>query len=41
MPTVSPREGLVNKQALDSMWDQFRQKYGVYLRTLEARNARL
>jgi uncharacterized damage-inducible protein DinB len=26
----------VNKQALDQMWDQFRQKYGVYLRALEA-----
>jgi uncharacterized damage-inducible protein DinB len=26
----------VNKQALDQMWDQFRQKYGVYLRVLEA-----
>jgi uncharacterized damage-inducible protein DinB len=27
---------MVNKQALDQMWDQFRQKYGVYLRVLEA-----
>jgi uncharacterized damage-inducible protein DinB len=26
----------VNRQALDQMWDQFRQKYGVYLRALEA-----
>jgi uncharacterized damage-inducible protein DinB len=26
----------VNKQALDQMWDQFRQKYGVYLRVLDA-----
>ena len=26
----------MNKQALDQMWDQFRQKYGVYLRALEA-----
>jgi uncharacterized damage-inducible protein DinB len=26
----------VNKQALDQVWDQFRQKYGVYLRVLEA-----
>jgi uncharacterized damage-inducible protein DinB len=26
----------MNKPALDSMWDQFRQKYGVYLRVLEA-----
>ena len=26
----------MNKQVLDSMWDQFRQKYGVYLRVLEA-----
>ena len=26
----------MNKQALDQMWDQFRQKYGVYLRVLEA-----
>ena len=26
----------MNKQALDQTWDQFRQKYGVYLRTLEA-----
>ena len=25
----------MNKQALDQMWDQFRQKYGVYLRVLE------
>ena len=23
------------KQALDQMWDQFRQKYGVYLRALD------
>jgi uncharacterized damage-inducible protein DinB len=30
------QEVLVNKQALDHMWDQFRQKYGVYLRGLEA-----
>jgi uncharacterized damage-inducible protein DinB len=29
------QEVLVNKQALDQMWDQFRQKYGVYLRVLE------
>ena len=27
---------MVNKQALDQMWDQFRQKYGVLLRVLEA-----
>ncbi|HUR93381.1 MAG TPA: DinB family protein [Gemmatimonadales bacterium] len=26
----------MNKQALDQMWDQFRQMYGVYLRVLEA-----
>jgi uncharacterized damage-inducible protein DinB len=26
----------VNKPALDQMWDQFRQKYGVYLRAIEA-----
>lgn len=26
----------MTKQALDQMWDQLRQKYGVYLRTLEA-----
>lgn len=26
----------MNKTALDHMWDQFRQKYGVYLRLLEA-----
>ena len=26
----------MNKQALDQTWDQFRQKYGVYLRVLEA-----
>jgi uncharacterized damage-inducible protein DinB len=26
----------VNKQALEQVWDQFRQKYGVYLRVLEA-----
>ncbi len=26
----------MNKQALHQMWDQFRQKYGVYLRTLES-----
>ena len=26
----------MNKQALDQIWDQFRQKYGVYLRVLEA-----
>jgi uncharacterized damage-inducible protein DinB len=26
----------MNKVALDQMWDQFRQKYGVYLRLLEA-----
>lgn len=26
----------MNKQVLDQMWDQFRQKYGVYLRALEA-----
>jgi uncharacterized damage-inducible protein DinB len=26
----------VDKAALDQMWDQFRQKYGVYLRLLEA-----
>lgn len=26
----------MNKQALDAMWDQMRQKYGVYLRVLEA-----
>ena len=25
----------MNKQALDSFWDQFRQKYGVYLRLLD------
>jgi uncharacterized damage-inducible protein DinB len=25
----------MNKTALDQMWDQFRQKYGVYLRLLE------
>ena len=25
----------MNKQALDQIWDQFRQKYGVYLRVLE------
>jgi uncharacterized damage-inducible protein DinB len=26
----------MNKATLDQMWDQFRQKYGVYLRLLEA-----
>lgn len=26
----------MDKQMLDQMWDQFRQKYGVYLRLLEA-----
>lgn len=26
----------MDKQALDQSWDQFRQKYGVYLRLLEA-----
>jgi uncharacterized damage-inducible protein DinB len=26
----------MDKTALDQMWDQFRQKYGVYLRLLEA-----
>ena len=26
----------MNKAALDQMWDQFRQKYGIYLRALEA-----
>ncbi|HEX6615285.1 MAG TPA: DinB family protein [Gemmatimonadales bacterium] len=26
----------MNKAALDAFWDQFRQKYGVYLRLLEA-----
>lgn len=26
----------MNKQTLDGFWDQFRQKYGVYLRLLEA-----
>ena len=26
----------MNKHALDGFWDQFRQKYGVYLRLLEA-----
>ncbi len=26
----------MNKIVLDQMWDQFRQKYGVYLRLLEA-----
>jgi uncharacterized damage-inducible protein DinB len=26
----------MNKQALDGFWDQFRQKYGVFLRLLEA-----
>ena len=26
----------MNKQTLDQVWDQFRQKYGVYLRALEA-----
>jgi uncharacterized damage-inducible protein DinB len=26
----------MNKDTLDQMWDQFRQKYGVYLRLLEA-----
>jgi uncharacterized damage-inducible protein DinB len=26
----------MNKAALDQMWDQFRQKYGVYMRLLEA-----
>lgn len=26
----------MNKQALDQMWDFFRQKYGVYLRLLES-----
>jgi uncharacterized damage-inducible protein DinB len=25
----------MNKKALDQMWDQFRQKYGVYLRLLD------
>ena len=25
----------MNKQTLDAFWDQFRQKYGVYLRLLE------
>ena len=27
--------GTMNKQALDGFWDQFRQKYGVYLRLLD------
>ena len=27
---------MMNKQALDGFWGQFRQKYGVYLRLLEA-----
>ncbi len=26
----------MNKQSLEGFWDQFRQKYGVYLRLLEA-----
>src|SRR6266404_8988308 len=26
----------MNKAMIDQMWDQFRQKYGVYLRVLEA-----
>jgi uncharacterized damage-inducible protein DinB len=26
----------MNKAALDQMWDQFRQKYGIYLRLLDA-----
>ena len=26
----------MNKTVLDQMWDQFRQKYGVYLRLLDA-----
>jgi uncharacterized damage-inducible protein DinB len=26
----------MNKQSLEQLWDQFRQKYGVYLRLLEA-----
>src|SRR5215212_5047756 len=34
--SLLPQEDFVNKQVLDSMWDQFRQKYGVYLRVLEA-----
>ena len=25
----------MNKRALDGFWDQFRQKYGVYLRLLD------
>jgi uncharacterized damage-inducible protein DinB len=29
-------ERTMNKATLDQMWDQFRQKYGVYLRLLEA-----
>jgi uncharacterized damage-inducible protein DinB len=36
MVRLRPKEVLVNKPALDQMWDQFRQKYGVYLRVLEA-----
>ncbi len=26
----------MNKQGMDQMWDQFRQKYGIYLRLIEA-----
>jgi len=35
-PSSPLQEDLVNKQALHQMWDQFRQKYGVYLRVLDA-----
>jgi uncharacterized damage-inducible protein DinB len=33
---LSLKERTMNKATLDQMWDQFRQKYGVYLRVLEA-----
>jgi hypothetical protein len=32
---LSLEERTMNKATLDQMWDQFRQKYGVYLRLLD------
>src|SRR5690606_12767386 len=32
----SSEEAAVNRTTFDTMWDQIRQKYGVYLRLIEA-----
>jgi uncharacterized damage-inducible protein DinB len=36
LPVRTSMEPMMTKDMLDHMWDQFRQKYGVYLRLLEA-----